>query len=96
MENLLGKTEAEAPIFAGGKDGTLTLHEKGLVYDGPGVNGKIIAPYTYVEKLEKGKELMLGKMEVRLVLMSALGERFDLKFAIAEHYYHVLKAKVGR
>lgn len=96
MENLLGKEEGEAPIFAGPHEGAIRLHERGLVYDCANVNGKIYALYVGIMKVERGRELPLGKVEARLVLLSMLGEKFDLRFAIAEHYYHVLKEKSGR
>ncbi len=96
MNELLGKLEAEAPISSGDEEGKISLHEKGLVYDGPGVNGKIYSLYSYVEKVEALEDLQLGKVRVRMVFFSTLGERFDLKFVINEHFLHELKERKGR
>ena len=96
MEELLGKEVGEAPIYAGQHEGRILFYEKGLMYDCANINGKIYALYTGVMRVEAGKELPLGKMEMRLVLLSMLGEKFDLKVAISDQYYHLLREKTGR
>jgi len=96
MEELFGKELGEAQIIAGGHEGRILLYENGLMYDCQNVNGKVYALYSAVMKLEAGRDLPLGKKEMRLVLMTPLGEKFDLHFGINEHYYHLLREKTGR
>jgi len=96
MEELLGKEIEQAQIVAGGYEGRILFYEKGLMYDCQNVNGKVYSLYTSVMKIEPGDDLPLGKKELRLVLMTPLGEKFDLKMAINDHFIHVLRDRCGR
>lgn len=96
MDDLLGKLEMEAPIVSGMLEGSIKLYEKGFVYAGPGINGKAIAYYKYIERLEQLGTLPLGKLEMRMTFFSTFGERFEVRFAISEHYVHELKERKTR
>ena len=96
MSHLFGELEAEAPISQGMLEGSIKFYEKGFVYEGPGVNGKVYSYYHYIERIDGLGSLHLGQVGVRLIFFSTLGERFDVRFAINEHYFHELKERSAR
>ena len=96
MVGLFGKLEAEAPISSGMLEGNISLFEKGFCYKGPGINGQAYGDYHFIERLENLGQLPLGRADVRMIFFTTFGERFDVRFAISEHYYHVLKERMRR
>ena len=96
MNSLLGRLEGEARISQGMLEGSIQFYEKGFIYDGPGVVGKVYSYYHYIERIDKLEPLPLGKIGVRLIFFSTLGERFDVRFAINEHYFYELKERSMR
>jgi len=97
MGDLLGAFKEEAPISQGMLDGTIKFHEKGFIYEGPGIEGKVYSYNHYIERLEKLSEPVLGSIGVRMIFFSTLGERVDVRFQINEHYFHeLMDRKIGR
>ena len=96
MYSLFGQPEKEVRISQGMLEGSITFYEKGFVYEGPGVIGKVYSYYHYIERIEKLESLPLGQVGVRMIFFSTLGERFDVRFAINEHYFYELKERSTR
>jgi len=93
MSDMFGELQAEAPISQGMLEGSIKFCEKGFIYEGPGINGKVYSYYRYLERLDQLSQPFLGKIDVRMIFFSTLGERFDVRFSINEHFYHEMKSR---
>ncbi|QLJ52419.1 MAG: hypothetical protein Sv326_0244 [Candidatus Fermentimicrarchaeum limneticum] len=91
---LLGKSLDVLPIlYDDSKNGAITLHEEGLEIR---ANFRIQAPFNYVESITEEKKLALLKSQAVMVVYNMLGEKFELRFIIAENDLAYLKKACGK
>jgi len=93
MDDLLGKVEREIPVVLREGEGTLFLCERGIIYEGSNVNGRVAAPYNYIKTVSLGRELPLGQMEAYIVLHDLMGDKFELEFAANELHLNEIKRR---
>ncbi|MEM3555966.1 MAG: hypothetical protein QXF56_04580 [Candidatus Micrarchaeia archaeon] len=90
---LLGKALEVLPIQYDSKNGSITLHEQGIDIRA-GV--RIQAPFNYVESIAEEKKLALAKSQAVMVVYNMLGDKFELRFIIAENHLAILKKACGK
>jgi len=89
----LGKQLEVLPIEYDSKSGSITLYEQGIEIKA-GV--RIQAPFNYVESITEEKKLALAKSQAVMVVYNLLGDKFELRFVIAENHLAVLKKACGK
>jgi len=90
---LLGKAVEVLPILYDSKKGSITLHENGLDIR---AETRVQAPFNYVESITEERKLALLKSEAVMVVYNLLGEKFQLRFIIAENDLAVLRKACGK
>jgi hypothetical protein len=90
---LLGKALEVLPIIYDSKNGAITLHESGLDIR---AGRSIQAPFNYVESITEEKKLALLKSQAVMVVYNMLGEKFELRFIIAENHLAILRKACGK
>lgn len=91
--DLLGKALEVMPIIYDSKNGSITLHENGLDIRAA---TRIQAPFNYVESITEEKKLALLKSQAVMVVYNMLGEKFEVRFIIAENQLAVLRKACGK
>jgi len=90
---LLGKALEVLPILYDSKSGSITLHESGLDIR---AETRVQAPFNYVESITEEKKLALLKSQAVMVVYNMLGEKFELRFIIAENHLAILRKACGK
>jgi hypothetical protein len=90
---LLGKALEVLPILYDSKNGSITLHESGLDIR---AETRIQAPFNYVESITEEKKLALLKSQAVMVVYNMLGEKFEIRFIIAENHLEILRKACGK
>jgi len=90
---LLGKAVEVLPILYDSKNGSITLHENGLDI---AAGTRVQVPFNYVESITEEKKLALLKSEAVMVVYNLLGEKFQLRFIIAENDLAFLRKACGK
>jgi len=89
----LGKAVEVLLILYDSKKGSITLHENGLDIR---AETRVQAPFNYVESITEEKKLALLKSQTVMVVYNLLGEKFQLRFIIAENDLAVLRKACGK
>lgn len=89
----MGKALEVLPILYDSKNGSITLHENGLDIK---AEMRIQAPFNYVESISEEKKLALLKSQAIMVVYNLLGEKFELRFIIAENHLAILRKACGK
>jgi hypothetical protein len=90
---LLGKELEVLPIIYDSKNGSIVLHENGLDIR---AETRIQAPFNYVESITEEKKLALLKSQAVMVVYNMLGEKFEVRFIIAENHLAILRKACGK
>ena len=89
----MGKAVEVLLILYDSKKGSITLHENGLDIR---AETRVQAPFNYVESITEEKKLALLKSQTVMVVYNLLGEKFQLRFIIAENDLAVLRKACGK
>jgi hypothetical protein len=91
-----GKVKQRIPLFKNVLDsaGSIAICEDGVVIRHE--SGNVMAPFSYVRKIEKRKDLPLGKVEVEVEVFDQMGEKYDFVFKMSEQDLVTLKRSCGK
>lgn len=95
-DSSIGRVKQKIPLFKNVLDdaGMITLYEDVILIKHGGEN--VRAPFSYVRKIEKGRDLPLGKVEVGMVVFDQMGEKYDFTFNMSEQDFLTLKKVCGK
>lgn len=95
-ESPFGKVKQRITLFKNVLDsaGSIAICEDGVIIRHE--SGNVMAPFSYVRKIEKKKDLPLGKAEVEIEVFDQMGEKYEFVFNMSEQDLVVLKRSCGQ